>query len=115
MVDPSATVTQAPVITMIIDSATVDGPRALFELGEAATRTESANRPRQRSNLGDRSGHEHIAKHVLDFPGPIRPCWAIHLPDRHQVCSRLSGAPKRRRGSCVETEGGHKREISRAI
>jgi hypothetical protein len=40
MVDPSATVTQAPVITMIIDSANTDGPRALFELVEAATRTD---------------------------------------------------------------------------
>jgi hypothetical protein len=40
MVDPSATVTQAPVITMIIDSANADGPRALFELVEAATRTD---------------------------------------------------------------------------
>jgi hypothetical protein len=67
---------------------------ALFELGEAATRTESANRPRQRSNLGDRSGHEHIAKHVLDFSGPIYPCWAIHLLDRHQVCSPTKRSTK---------------------
>jgi hypothetical protein len=40
MVDPSATVSQAPVITMIIDSANADRPRALFELVEAATRTD---------------------------------------------------------------------------
>jgi hypothetical protein len=42
-VDPSATVAQAPVIILIIDSATVDGPRALFELVEAATTTDPTN------------------------------------------------------------------------
>jgi hypothetical protein len=40
-VDPSATVAQAPVITVIFDSANADGPRALFELVEAAKRTRS--------------------------------------------------------------------------
>jgi hypothetical protein len=34
---------QAPVIILIIDSATADGPRALFELVEAATTTDSTN------------------------------------------------------------------------
>jgi hypothetical protein len=43
VVDPSATVAQAPAITVIIDSATTDGPRALFELVEAATRTDPTN------------------------------------------------------------------------
>ena len=48
--DPSATVAQAPVITVIIDSAHADGPRALFELVEAATRTDSKRLPR--NNVG---------------------------------------------------------------
>jgi hypothetical protein len=43
VVDPSATVAQAPVITVIIDSATADWPRALFELVEAATTTGPTN------------------------------------------------------------------------
>ena len=67
MVDPFATVAQAPVITVIIDSANADGPRALFELVEAATRTDPTNQRRRRSDLSDRSGHEHIAKHVLGW------------------------------------------------
>jgi hypothetical protein len=36
-------VTQAPVITVIIDSANADGPRAFFELVEAATRADPTN------------------------------------------------------------------------
>ena len=48
MVDPSATLAQAPVITVIIDSADADGPRALFELVEAATRTDSKGLAAQR-------------------------------------------------------------------
>ena len=43
VVDPSATVAEAPVITVIIDSANADGPRALFELVEAATTTDPTN------------------------------------------------------------------------
>jgi hypothetical protein len=42
-VNPSATVAQTPVIILIIDSATADGPRALFELIEAATKTDPTN------------------------------------------------------------------------
>jgi hypothetical protein len=42
-VNPSTTVAQAPVITVIIDSANAGGPRALFVLVEAATTTDPTN------------------------------------------------------------------------
>jgi len=44
VVDQSATVAQAPVITVIIDSANADGLSAPFELVEAATKSDPGKR-----------------------------------------------------------------------
>ena len=75
MVDPSATVAQAPVITVTIDSANADGPRALFELSK---------RPRGRVAATS-------ATQVVTFPRAIHPGPA-HA-DSCRVSPRLGWSP----------------------
>jgi hypothetical protein len=87
VVDPSATVAQAPVITVIIDSATADGPRAPFELVEAAARTDPKNETRESS------GAALVPACGRSTVGLRLGCWRVRrildVPQRHGCISRF--------------------------